>query len=92
MCTAINNGGTIELAASSKIFDEGSVQTSTAEGGAGGADSASVLYSTSARTSKPIRLIGRLVATEATAGTWKSAPTEVTVVPFRPLSPGHHDE
>ncbi len=32
---AINNGGTIELAASSKLFDEGSLQTSVAEGGAG---------------------------------------------------------
>ncbi len=80
---ALNNAGTIELAASSKRFDDGSVVTTTAEGGAGAADSFTTIYSTSARTGKAVRLIGRLYVSEATAGTWASAPTEVSVAPFQ---------
>lgn len=72
---AINNAGTIELGASSTLFDEGTVQSSTTEGGAGAATSLSVLYSTTARTSKAIRLIGKLTSTQTTAGTWAAAPT-----------------
>jgi hypothetical protein len=79
---AINNAGTIELAASRTLFDDGTVQTSTAEGGAGAADSATVLCSTTARSNKAVRLIGRLSATEATAGTWATAPSEVSLPPF----------
>lgn len=81
---AINNAGTIELAASTALWiDEGTVYTSTAEGGAGGADSRSVLYSTTARTAVAIRLIGKLKATEATAGTWATAPSEISLPPFK---------
>lgn len=76
---ALNNGGTIELAASGSPWDEGTLQTTTAEGGAGAADSGTVLYSTTARTSKAIRLIGIITISEATAGTWASAPTEIAV-------------
>ncbi len=76
---AINNSGTVELAISTKLFDEGSVQTSTAEGGAGAADSASVLYSTTARTGKAIRLLARLLSTQSTAGTWAAVPTEISL-------------
>jgi hypothetical protein len=82
---ALNNGGTVELAVSSKRYDEGSLVTTTAEGGAGAADSETVIYSTTARTSKAIRLIGRLTVTEATAGTWASAPSEVSLAPFDTL-------
>ena len=79
---AIDNGGTVELGVSTGLFDEGSLQTSVAEGGAGAADSFGVLYSTTARTTKPIRLIGRILITEATAGTWASAATSVSPFPF----------
>lgn len=80
---AINNAGTIELGVSGlKLLDDGVLTTSVAEGGAGAADTAGVLYSTTARTTKAIRLIGRIKISEATAGTWASAPTEVSVVPF----------
>lgn len=79
---AIDNAGTVELAVSTKLYDEGSVQSTTAEGGAGGADSASALYSTTARTGVPIRLIGRIVSTQAAAGTWATSPSELALAPF----------
>ncbi len=78
---AIDNAGTIELGVSSRLFDEGLIASSTAEGGAGGADSSSTLYSTTARSDVPIRLIGRLTVTEATAGTWATAPSVITLLP-----------
>ncbi len=79
---AIDNAGTVELGRCGIMLDEGVLQTSTAEGGAGAADSLHVLYSTTARTDKAVRLIGRVRATQATAGTHATAPSEVTVVPF----------
>lgn len=78
----IDTGSSIELAVSSSVFDEGSVQSSTAEGGAGGADSNATLYSTTARTTKGIRLIGRMKSNQATAGTWASSISEICLVPF----------
>lgn len=77
---AINNAGTIELAASGTPFDEKVTQTTTAEGGAGAADSATVLYSTTARTSKAIRLIAILYNTQTTAGTWAAVPTQINLI------------
>jgi hypothetical protein len=83
---AIDNAGTIELAvAGVDIFDEGQLQTSTAEGGAGAADNIRVLYSTTARTSKAIRLLGMATFTEATAGTWASNMTTLSPVPYKRL-------
>jgi hypothetical protein len=78
----INNAGTAEMAVSQVLYDEGSVVSTTAEGGAGAADSASAIYSTTARSNVPVRLIGRIRITEATAGTWASNATEVSLVPF----------
>ena len=85
---AIDNGGTVELGVCNGYLDEGQLQSSTAEGGAGAADSAVVLYSTTARASKAIRIIGRIIITEATAGTWASNATELAVQPFPQLRPG----
>lgn len=80
----INNAGTAELAASTRCnHDEGSVLTTTAEGGAGAADSRTVIYSTTARSNVPARLVARILSTQATAGTWASAMTEVALWPFR---------
>ncbi len=79
---AIDNAGTVELAVSRSKFDEGSVQTTTAEGAGGAADSAAVLYSTTQRTSVPVRLIGRLTSTQTTAGTWASAISVISLPPF----------
>lgn len=80
---AIDNAGTIELAVSgTKFVDEGTLYTTTAEGGAGAADSKYVIYSTSARSNVAIRLIGRVKSTQATAGTWATSPSEISVTPF----------
>lgn len=80
---AINNAGTLELAASTMpIWDMGALISTTAEGGAGAADSASAVYSTTARTSVPWRMIGRILTTQTTAGTWATSPTEIAVAPF----------
>lgn len=76
---AVDSGSGIVLGASTTLFDEGVVQSTTAEGAAGAADSRTVIYTTAAQSSKPIRLIGRLVSTQATAGTWATAISTITV-------------
>ena len=79
---ALDNAGSIELGVSLTRFENNSIQTSVAEGGAGAADSSTVLYSTTARSSVPVRLIGMVTSTQATAGTWASAPTVINLSPF----------
>lgn len=79
---ALDNSGTVELAVSSYLFQDNSIQSSTAEGGAGAADSANVLYSTTARSNVPIRLVGLIDITETTAGTWSSNATTITSSPL----------
>ena len=78
---ALNNAGTIELAvvnlAGGNQLDETNLINTTAEGGAGAADSANVIYSTTARTSVAYRVIGFIDITEATAGTWATAPSTI---------------
>lgn len=78
---AINNAGTIELAAvnitGGNDLSETGVITTVAEGGAGTADSANVIYSTTARTGVAYRVIGYIESTQATAGTWVSTPTTI---------------
>lgn len=79
---ALDNSGTIELGISTTRFDDGSRQSTTAEGGAGAADSNAVIYSTTARSNVPVRIIGRLLSNQTTAGTWAAVPTEISLVPF----------
>ena len=78
---AINNAGTIELAAvnisGGNQLDETNLISTTAEGGAGAADSANVIYSTTARSNVAYRVIGFIDITEATAGTWATAPSTI---------------
>ena len=76
---AINNAGTMELAAVNisggiDLSETGLIST-TAEGGAGAADSANTIYSTTARTNVAYRVVGLFRSTQATAGTWASAPS-----------------
>lgn len=73
---ALDNAGVTELAWSRTYFlDE--LQTTVAEGGAGAADNSLVLYSTTLRSAKAVRLIGILFLTEATAGTWVTTPSKI---------------
>lgn len=82
----IDNAGTLELAVSQKLYPETQLVSTTAEGGAGAADSATVMYSTTARSSVPFRLIGFLDNTQTTAGTWASAGTKLQVGSFEALT------
>lgn len=75
----IDNAGTLELAVSSTKYDDGSIVTTVAEGGAGAADSSYSIYSTTQRTGVAIRYIGRFLSTQATAGTWAAVPSEIAL-------------
>ena len=80
---AIDNAGTVELALSRRAdtFPEVSLVSTTAEGGAGGADSATVMYSTTSRSNVICRCIGYIeITTGATAGEWDNAPTKIQVM------------
>ena len=80
-----NDGGTFRLGAinlgttTTEIGDD-VISSSTAEGGAGAADSASVFYTGTAVSSKPMRVLGYTESTQATAGTWATAPSKVQMV------------
>ncbi|OFZ67378.1 MAG: hypothetical protein A2V79_09205 [Betaproteobacteria bacterium RBG_16_56_24] len=79
MLLAIDNAGTVELAwcNSSLVLDETALISTTAEGGAGAADSAAVIYSTTARSNVPFRVVGYVNSTQTTAGTWAQTPALV---------------
>lgn len=77
---AVNNSGTVSLAVSSQPVNENQLQSVTAIGV--GSDTYGTLYGT-VLTSKPVRLLARLVSTQTTAGTWDAVPTEASM-----LSPG----
>lgn len=78
----INNSGTAELAISSKFFGWNGIASTTAEGGAGAADTSTVMYSTTSRASVPYRCIAMLTDTQTTAGTWAAVPTAIDLAPF----------
>jgi hypothetical protein len=84
----INNAGTDEVAWSRTPYDCGSIVTTTAEGGAGAAGSASAIYSTTARAGVALRMVGRFLSDQATSGTYISAPSELSLMPFeiKPIS------
>ena len=62
-----------------------STASSTAEGGAGAADSGGTFYTGSAVTSKYFVVLGYVESTQATAGTWATSPSKV--VAWRPGMP-----
>lgn len=79
---AIDNAGTVVLGwtnlAGGLQLDETNLITTNAEGGAGGADSANVIYTTVAVTTpSPYRVVGYVESTQATAGTWATAPSKI---------------
>jgi hypothetical protein len=73
---AIDNAGTVELAVvnltGGNDLTETGLITTIAEGGAGAADSASSIYSTTARSNVAYRVVGYVESTQATAGTWST--------------------
>lgn len=71
---ALDNAGTIELGVSGSGFvPVDGIASSTAISSS--ATSVSTLYSTTARSNVPIRLLGRALYTQTTAGTWASQVT-----------------
>ena len=89
---ALLTGGTAELAWFNSVsgtsiapINEGGLISTTAEGGAGAADSAQTWYSTTARASVPFTILGYFDSTQGTAGTWATSATSVVVNPrYRP--------
>lgn len=69
----LDNAGTVEMAISSAIKDESSVQTSQTIGTGSDDDD---LYSATGRSNVPIRLVARLTSNQTTAGTWDADVTE----------------
>ena len=61
-------------------LSDGIAYSSTAEGGAGAADSAQVIYTGTAVTSKYLKVIGYIESTQATAGTWASTPSKINIL------------
>lgn len=73
---AIDNSGTVELAVSTTpLWIETTTYDTTA---ISGGSSRTTLYSTTARFGVPIKYLGRLVSTQATAGTWASNMSNVS--------------
>lgn len=81
LIAAIDNAGTVEVAwcnmAGGLDTSESTLISTTAEGGAGGADSATTWYSTTARSNVAYRIVGSMTSTQATAGTWATQPSLV---------------
>lgn len=85
---AILVAGAVELAVfnarsgtSIAPINEGGVISTTAEGGAGAADTAQTWYSATARSNVPVTIVGYFDSTQATAGTWAAAADVITVNP-----------
>jgi hypothetical protein len=78
---ALDNAGTVELAvvniSGGTNLTETNLISTTAEGGAGAADSASTVYSTTARSNLAYRVVGYIESTQGTAGTWATAPSTI---------------
>lgn len=74
---ALNNAGTVELLVASQMLDENALHTSTTIDTS--SDSLTGKYSTTGRTSKAVRYLGRVLSTQATAGTWATSPTEISI-------------
>lgn len=84
----IDNAGTLELAASNLppdypgVFGKARLVSTTAEGGAGAADSATGVYSTTARSNVAWICVAKILTTQTTAGTWAAAITQIDQAPF----------
>ena len=76
---AINSAGTVELAlvnmtGGSELDETGLISTTAI---AAASNSATLYYSTTARASVAYRLVGYVESTQATAGTWATAPSTI---------------
>lgn len=85
----IDNSGTVEVAVSNLppdypgTFANTRLISTTAEGGAGAADSATGIYSTTGRSNVPWVCVAMCKSTQTTAGTWAANMTQVDQAPFK---------
>lgn len=93
--TVFNDGGTLRLGVVNTQTSTGIyplrdqvLASSTAEGGAGAADSAGVIYTGTAVSAKAMRVIGYLEYTLATVGTWGTAPSVIQLYSAAVALPG----
>ena len=82
--------GVIKCALSDGIYglQDNVLESSTAEGGAGAADSSGVIYTGTAVTTKAMRVLGYLEYTLTTAGTWVTAPSLIQLYSHGDKLPG----
>lgn len=84
----VDNAGTVEMAVSNLppdypgTFLGTRLISTTAEGGAGAADSATGIYSSTARTNVPWVCVAMCKSNQVTAGTWATAPAQIDMTPF----------
>lgn len=73
--------GVIKCALTDGVFglQDNVLESSTAEGGTGTADSSGVIYTGTAVTTKAMRVLGYLEYTLTTAGTWDAAPSLINI-------------
>lgn len=77
-CSVSSNSGTDSTAIIYPLSDD-SLASSTAEGGAGASDSAGVIYTGSAVTTKAMRVLGYMEFSLTTAGTWDKSPDKTQI-------------
>lgn len=77
----IDNSGTVEMAASQTLYDDRQLVSTSAISGSS-AGSSTALYSTTARSNVPVRLVGKMTSTQTTAGTWAVVPTSIACGDF----------
>ena len=82
--------GVIKCALTDGVYglQDNVLESSTAEGGAGAADSSGVIYTGTAVTSKAMRVLGYLEYTLTTAGTWDAAPSVIQLYSHGDRLPG----
>jgi len=73
--------GVIKCALTDGVYglQDNVLESSTAEGGAGAADSSGVIYTGTGVTTKAMRVLGYLEYTLTTAGTWDTAPSLINI-------------
>lgn len=77
----IDNAGTLELAVSAKDFGVSGIVTTVA---IAGGNSATTMYSSSARSNVAFRRIARTIDTQTTAGTWAANVSNADMQPLIP--------
>ncbi len=74
---AVDSGAGVVLGVCRMQLNENEMHTSVALTSA--SDAPNVLYTDSVQTAKPVRLLAKIISTQATAGLWATAPTKIQI-------------